>query len=101
MTEIDFKSLNFAEIIKNLKIFIDRNICTACGLCEEICPFGLPQQDADGKYTIKDAHLCTECSACKRNCPVHAIVLQEQQGCGCLWDARGRAKNQNQSCNCG
>lgn len=100
MTEIDFKSLNFTEIIKNLKIFIDRNLCTGCGLCGEICPFGLPQPSTNGKYEIKDVHLCTECSACKRNCPVQAIIMQEQQGCGCLWDARGRTKNQNQSCNC-
>jgi hypothetical protein len=27
--------------------------------------------------------------------------MQEQAGCGCLWNVRNRVKNSNQSCNCG
>ncbi|GAH83783.1 unnamed protein product, partial [marine sediment metagenome] len=29
-----------------------------------------------------------------------AIILNEQKGCGCLWDARQRAKNPDDTCNC-
>ncbi|MFX0033371.1 MAG: ATP-binding protein [Candidatus Hodarchaeota archaeon] len=104
MTEIDFNSLDFKEIIKSLNIFIDRDLCNGCGLCGEICPFGLPKPSKNGKFEITNANTCTECSACKRNCPTQAIIMQEQPGCGCLWNVRSRVKNQsnqsNQSCNC-
>lgn len=100
ITEIDFKSLNITEIIKSLRIFINKDICNGCGLCGEICPFGLPKPNEDGKFEITNANLCTECSACKRNCPTQAIIMQEQPGCGCLWNVRSRIKNPNQSCNC-
>jgi ferredoxin len=83
------------------KISIDQDLCTGCGICFEICPFGIPQPNSNGKFEILEPERCTECSACKRNCPAMAILLQERIGCGCLWDARARAKNpQSDSC-CG
>ncbi|MBD3214613.1 MAG: 4Fe-4S dicluster domain-containing protein [Candidatus Lokiarchaeota archaeon] len=84
----------------NLRISIDPSKCIACGLCEEICPFGLPQKENDGTYNITNPEKCTECSACERNCPTHAIIMQEQRGCGCLWDARKRSKEKNNSETC-
>ncbi len=72
-----------------------------------MCPFGLPQINDSGKYEIARPELCTECSACSRNCPTQAIVLNERKGCGCLWNARGEAKNAKKginvenSCGCG
>jgi len=82
------------EIIGGSKIFIIPNLCVECGLCGELCPFGLPKPGKSGKYEIKDPDLCIECSACQRNCPSQAIIMQEQKGCGCLWDARQRLKNE-------
>ncbi len=76
----------------NLKIYVDFNRCTGCGICENVCPFGLPQKDFTGKYTIKQDE-CTSCSACKRNCPAEAVIMVEQQGCGCLWNVRSNEKN--------
>ena len=73
-------------------IYIEPNICIGCGLCMEVCPFGLPIPTSTGKFCISNVNLCTECSACKRNCPVGAIFMQEQEGCGCLWDVRRRQK---------
>ena len=107
ITGIELNSLDFAEIVTNLRIFIDRDICNSCGMCGEVCPFGLPQVTESGKYEIIRADLCTECSACKRNCPTGAIVLNEKKGCGCLWNARGQAKNSKKgisnvnTCDCG
>lgn len=71
-------------------IHIDESLCTGCGNCAEVCPFGLPVQTESGKYKIINPNLCTECSACKKNCPVKAIVINERAGCGCLYDAASR-----------
>lgn len=107
MTETNNKSCCTPTSMDNLtnflntKIFISESKCTGCGLCGDICPFGLPQPTNNGKFDIKNPELCTECSACQRNCPTQAIILQEQKGCGCLWDARQRLKNPNNTCNCG
>jgi ferredoxin len=84
--------------LNNIRISIITSICIGCGVCAEVCPFGLPQKKANNKYRISDPALCTECSACKRNCPVGAISMFEQKGCGCLWDARQRITKKNGSC---
>ena len=86
--------------INEIKIYIDPSKCSGCGLCGEICPFGLPAMNISGKYEIKIPEHCTECSACQRNCPTQAIVMQERKGCGCLWDARKRLNGKNNSVNC-
>ena len=101
MTEIEENTCcTPTTIIQLPKIWVNESICNGCGLCAEVCPFGLPQLRKNGKYGISDVNSCTECSACQRNCPVAAITLSEQKGCGCLWDARYRIKNNNSSC-CG
>jgi len=86
--------------LNNVRILIDQQLCTGCGLCGEVCPFGLPRPMENGKFRISDVNLCTECSACKRNCPVQAITMLEQKGCGCLWDTRQRIKKKGSSNSC-
>ena len=80
------------------KISIDQDLCIKCGICVEVCPFGLPQKTSDNRYIIPHPELCTECSACKKNCPVEAILLDEQKGCGCLWDVIARKKGKKSNC---
>jgi ferredoxin len=48
------------------KIFINPDLCINCGVCGEICPFGLPQPNNNEKFEIFEPERCTECSACKR-----------------------------------
>lgn len=80
------------DTTNQIKIYIDQEKCIGCGLCREICPFGLPEQDKNKRYSISKINECIECSACKRNCPVQAIIMIEKSGCGCLWDVHNRTK---------
>ena len=77
----------------NAKIYINPSLCISCGICEEVCPFGLPERNFKNKYEIPQPELCTECSACSRNCPVQAIFLKEVKGCGCSWNVKARLKS--------
>lgn len=79
------------------RIYIDQEICTACGMCAEVCPFGLPVKSETGKYKISNISLCTDCSACQKNCPVEAVYMKEKAGCGCLWDVARRKNSKNSS----
>ena len=104
MTQINENSTCCPSSVEDMKIIhisIDSSKCTGCGLCGELCPFGLPKANESGKFGIPEPDLCTECSACQRNCPTQAIIMQEHLGCGCLWDSKRRLKNTNDSCGCG
>jgi len=51
--------------------FIDKEICTECGLCQDICHFG-----AIENYMV-DQISCEGCGFCYQVCPVDAITMQE------------------------
>jgi MinD superfamily P-loop ATPase len=50
---------------------IDRDKCTECGLCPELCRF-----DAIGDYTV-DATACEGCGFCFQVCPAEAVTMKE------------------------
>lgn len=61
-----------AEVSSNRNVVvIDRELCTACGLCLEICA----QQAIrlTGTVAIVNAAKCSGCGACIEPCPNHAI----------------------------
>jgi len=50
--------------------FIDKEKCTECGLCQEICRFG-----AIKDYFVDEVS-CEGCGFCSQICPVDAIAMQ-------------------------
>ncbi len=59
------------EFRSGLVAAIDRDACTECGLCMEVCRF-----DAIHDYTVQPAS-CEGCGFCARACPVGAISTSE------------------------
>jgi ferredoxin len=52
---------------------IEKNTCTGCGKCIEICP---PQAiSLNNKAASIEADLCEECGFCAAECPVDAILI--------------------------
>ncbi len=65
---------------------IDPELCTACGICAEVCrfeavvaPSPLPPRRGEGvrAYAI-DPIACEGCASCFYQCPVEAIRMEEQ-----------------------
>jgi NAD-dependent dihydropyrimidine dehydrogenase PreA subunit len=60
-------------------IEIDRDACTGCGTCYEVCPsecFGEPE---GGKTNVIEENRedCVGCRACETQCPEEAITITE------------------------
>jgi MinD superfamily P-loop ATPase len=55
---------------------IDPDLCTACGICAEVCRFEaiIPGDDT---YRVDDI-ACEGCASCFYQCPVEAIRMEEQ-----------------------
>lgn len=54
---------------------VDSDICTGCGTCVSICPYGAIQKNEEGKAeTILAA--CKGCGACASVCPEKAITMR-------------------------
>jgi MinD superfamily P-loop ATPase len=51
---------------------IDKDLCTQCGKCIEVCRF-----DAISEDFIVDAVACEGCAFCSRACPASAIRMEE------------------------
>jgi len=60
----------------NLKAFIDKSKCTACGVCANVCP---QQAIAINNSATINKALCTGCGICVGACPNSAISLTEWQ----------------------
>lgn len=53
---------------------VDRESCTSCGLCVEICPDRILLRGADGGINVM-AEQCMGCGHCYAICPVEAISM--------------------------
>jgi heterodisulfide reductase subunit A len=63
--------------IEPITAWVDAEICSGCGLCEEVCDYGALRKDEYwGRMTV-NAALCKGCGACHSVCPVKAIMIRQ------------------------
>ena len=53
----------------------DKDICTLCGQCVDVCPFGALKIEKQG-ITVGD--ICRMCGLCVRQCPEKAIHFEQK-----------------------
>ncbi len=76
----------------------DRNSCTGCGMCIEVCPHNVFERE-DGKVKILSKDRCMECGACMMNCAFDAIRVNKGVGCASAV-INGVLKGTEPSCGC-
>jgi len=62
-------------------ITYERDKCTRCGTCVDVCPRLALEIKADGFPAQTRGDDCMECGACALNCPGGAITVAAGVGC--------------------
>ncbi len=60
-----------------MKIIIDKDKCTGCGICRDVCPKGgkIWSMDKIKKATPSNLEYCHLCIICASKCPQEAIQV--------------------------
>ncbi len=69
-----YKSEKFAS---GAKAVIDREKCTGCGLCTELCRFGAVKFRNNVYYI--DEYACEGCGLCVEACPAGAVTIKKYE----------------------
>ncbi len=56
--------------------FIDEDICSGCGICEQVCEYAALNLDPYRRVMTINTALCKGCGACNSACPAGAISLR-------------------------
>jgi len=73
------------KYLKNVTTIVcNKELCTGCGRCAEVCPHGVFEMSAK-KAHIADKDSCMECGACAMNCPAEAIRVSAGVGCAAAY----------------
>lgn len=65
-------------------VTIDREKCTGCGICLDVCPHECLALDREKRCYLAKPKQCMECGACSLNCPAQAIADESGDSCGCF-----------------
>ena len=62
-------------------IVIDYAKCSPCSglICVGVCPFGILEEDTNGKPQIVDVVSCNRCGVCANLCPAQAIIINQDE----------------------
>ena len=67
---------------KDVRVVIDREKCTGCGLCIVDCPTRALSLSRDGNQDAYQfffrADLCNACGSCKESCPENCLELEQK-----------------------
>jgi 2-oxoacid:acceptor oxidoreductase delta subunit (pyruvate/2-ketoisovalerate family) len=55
---------------------VNESLCTGCGTCISLCPFGALSKNTDGIAQV-DKGLCKGCGICAAHCPENAIAMEK------------------------
>ena len=72
--------MQFDYVRNGATLSLNREQCTGCGMCYEVCPHQVLQIE-QRKAQIVNRNGCMECGACQKNCPVAAITVNAGVGC--------------------
>ncbi|MDA8219702.1 MAG: 4Fe-4S binding protein [Dehalococcoidales bacterium] len=57
-----------------MNVVVDRDLCTGCGTCVDVCPLDNLRLDDEG-FAREGYDECWYCNACEVDCPEGAIRL--------------------------
>jgi len=68
---------------RTFKPIFSHDKCTACGICERVCPEGIiypsGETNTNGKiYREADYNYCKGCGICAHECPFKAIKMEKE-----------------------
>lgn len=54
---------------------IDESLCSGCGTCVRLCPYGAIEKDEKGVARVTEV-VCKGCGVCAASCPEEAITMR-------------------------
>jgi heterodisulfide reductase subunit A len=61
--------------VEAITAVVDESVCTGCGTCVKLCPYGAIQKDERGVAKVTSV-VCKGCGTCAASCPERAITMQ-------------------------
>ncbi|MDT4892360.1 MAG: 4Fe-4S dicluster domain [Pseudonocardiales bacterium] len=55
---------------------IAADLCTSCGICQDVCPGDILHLPADSALQVRYPHECSHCGICRTECPTGAIEIR-------------------------
>jgi NAD-dependent dihydropyrimidine dehydrogenase PreA subunit len=77
MARLGFNKLGNLFALKNVgTLHLNRDLCSGCRNCFELCPIGVfGELDEERKTTLPDRKSCFACGACIKQCPEDALYF--------------------------